>query len=240
LPFGSRVIWPALAPPLRAARHVTGVVSMSRWRVMEVTMKTIFAATLATLLAWLACGAALAADLGVKAAPLGGYRWQGFYLGGNLGYQWGAITNNAADPSGFMGGLQVGYNWQSGQFVFGAETDLQLSGADDTAAARKFSNPWFGTLRGRVGYAFNNILLYGTLGLAYGRIRLENTTSGASEAQLHGGWTAGLGMEVGLGRSWSAKAEYLYLDFSDRNYTITGMSHGMGSSLLRFGANYRF
>ena len=63
------------------------------------------------------------------------------------------------------------YNWQSGQFVYGVEADLQASGADDTFAAYKFSNPWFGTVRGRVGYAFNNILLYGTLGLAFGDLQ---------------------------------------------------------------------
>ena len=74
-------------------------------------------------------------------------------------------------PSGFAGGLQAGYNVQHGAFVFGAETDIQFSGADDRFAPWKFSNPWFGTLRGRGGYAFNNILFYGTVGLAYGTLR---------------------------------------------------------------------
>ena len=87
----------------------------------------------------------------------------------NVGYEWGDVTNSsrsirAASPAA----LQAGYNWQSGQFVFGVETDIQASGADDTFAPWKFSNPWFGTLRGRAGYALNNILFYGTLGLAYG------------------------------------------------------------------------
>ena len=59
---------------------------------------------------------------------------------------------------------------QFGQFVFGAETDLQVSGADDTFASWKFSNPWFGTLRGRAGVAMNNVMFYGTLGLAYGTL----------------------------------------------------------------------
>ena len=69
--------------------------------------------------------------------------------------------------------MQVGYNWQSGQFVFGVETDAQLTGADDSSGGLKFSIPWFGTLRGRAGVAVNNMLFYGTGGLAYGSGRIE-------------------------------------------------------------------
>src|SRR5688500_10503791 len=64
------------------------------------------------------------------------YRWMGPYLGANLGYQWGSIDNNPTEPSGIAGGLQAGYNWQNGNFVFGAETDINLTGADDVFA------PW--------------------------------------------------------------------------------------------------
>lgn len=203
-------------------------------------MKSIFGA--AVLTAVMVSGAAMAADLGYSRAPspVGGYNWQGLYLGANLGYEWGSITNNPTRPSGFMGGLQAGYNWQTGQFVYGVETDLQLSGADATSSPWRFSNPWFGTLRGRGGFALNNILLYGTLGLAYGGLRAEDITAGVSESKTHGGWTAGLGMEIGLTPSWSAKAEYLYVDLAGRNYAITGASNGLESSLLRLGANYRF
>src|ERR1700687_2347232 len=131
--------------------------------------KTTFAATVAALA--FASGAAFAADLPRSPAPYYNpapsslYNWSGFYAGLNLGYGWGKETNTGVNPSGILGGGQVGYNWQSGQFVFGGEADLQGSGANDTFAPWKFSNPWFGTVRGRVGYAFNNILLYGTLGL---------------------------------------------------------------------------
>jgi len=171
-------------------------------------------------------------------APMAVYSWMGPYLGANLGYQWGGTTNNPTDPSGIAGGVQAGYNFQSGQFVFGAETDIQLSGADDTFAPWKFSNPWFGTLRGRAGVAFNNILVYGTGGLAYGNVRGE--IAGLSENRTHIGWTAGLGLEVGLTPNWSAKAEYLWIDLADRGYTVTGTNNGLESSLLRLGVNYRF
>jgi outer membrane immunogenic protein len=84
----------------------------------------------------------------------------------------------------------------------------------------------------------NNILFYGTGGFAYGSVKGEN--AGLSESRTHIGWTAGLGMEVGLTPNWSAKVEYLYMDLADRNYTVTGTSNGFESSLLRFGVNYRF
>ena len=67
-----------------------------------------------------------------------------------------------------MGGGQIGANWQIGTWVLGLEADIQGSGANDTFAGYKFSNPWFGTVRGRGGYAMNNVLLYITGGLAYG------------------------------------------------------------------------
>ena len=204
--------------------------------------KTIFGAGLAVAIATVS---AQAADL-----PRGQYRpyapppamavysWMGPYIGANLGYQWGETTNNPTEPSGIAGGLQAGYNFQTGQFVFGGEADIQLSGAEDTFAPWKFSNPWFGTVRGRAGVALNNILFYATGGLAYGNLRGE--VGGLSENRTALGWTVGLGMEVGLTQNWSAKVEYLYLDLTDRGYTVTGTDNGLESNLLRFGVNYRF
>jgi outer membrane immunogenic protein len=192
-----------------------------------------------------ATSAAIAADLPrgsyaapYSAAPMAGYNWMGPYIGGNIGYQWGGTTNNPTNPAGIQGGVQAGYNWQSGQFVLGGETDIQLSGADDTFAPWKFSNPWFGTLRARAGLAMNNVLFYGTGGLAYGGVRGE--IAGLSESRTHLGWTAGVGVEVGFTPNWSAKAEYLYVDLTDRGYSITGTNNGVESSILRLGLNYRF
>ena len=203
--------------------------------------KTILAMTVASLAA--ATGTATAADLPRSSAPYyspaSGYNWGGAYAGLNLGYEWGKVSNSGVSPSGIEGGLQFGYNWQSGQFVFGAETDLQISGADDTFAPYKFSNPWFGTLRARAGYAMNNILFFGTFGLAYGAIKGE--FGGLDENKTHVGWAGGLGMEVGLTPNWSAKVEYLYMDLSDRAYSISGgASNGLGANMLRFGVNYHF
>jgi outer membrane immunogenic protein len=188
----------------------------------------------------LAAGAAPAADLPrivSQPAPYATYDWTGPYAGVNLGYQWGSATNSGAKPSGFMGGLQGGYNWQLGQFVLGLESDLQASAADDLFAAWRFSNPWFGTARGRAGYAMNNVMFYASFGLAYGggTVRM----GGTSQSNTHVGWAGGAGMEVGLGPNWSARAEYMFIDLSDQNYRVFGNT-GFESSLLRLGANYRF
>jgi outer membrane immunogenic protein len=200
-------------------------------------------AILAITAAMATVGTADAADLPRGTAPyytppVSVYNWTGPYLGLNLGYEWGKVTNSSIDPSGIAGGGQIGYNWQTGQFVFGVETDIQASAADDTFAPYKFSNPWFGTLRGRAGFAINNILLYGTLGLAYGDLKAEY--SGIDESKTLVGWTGGLGMEVGFTQNWSAKIEYLYMDLGSRSYTLTGADNGLQASYLRLGVNYHF
>ena len=170
-------------------------------------------------------------------APLA-YSWMGPYLGVNAGGQWGKVTHSGADPWGVNGGAQAGYNWQTGTFVLGVEGDIQGSSADDTFASFKFSNPWFGTMRGRAGVAFNNILLYGTVGLAFGGGKVE--FNGMTETNTHVGWAAGAGIEVGFTPNWSAKAEYLYVDLSNQSYILTGTSNGFESSIFRLGVNYRF
>jgi outer membrane immunogenic protein len=194
-----------------------------------------------TTAALLAPGLAGAADVygGIPYAPVPYvYSWAGPYIGANFGYQWGWLSNSGARPAGVAGGLQGGYNWQYGQMVIGAEADLQLSDANDMFAGYKFSNPWFGTVRGRVGFALNNILFFGTLGLAYGRGVVD--LGGLSEDNLHVGWTTGAGMEIGLTPNWSVRAEYLYTALSSENYWLTGTSNGLTSNFLRFGVNYRF
>jgi outer membrane immunogenic protein len=170
--------------------------------------------------------------------PLNAYSWAGPYLGGNLGYNWGSVDNNPTRPQGFEGGVQAGYNWQTGPWVFGVEGDIQATGADDTFAPWKFSNPWFGTVRGRGGYAFNNVFFYGTAGLAFGELRGQ--TFGLTESHTDVGWSAGFGAEFGLTQNWSAKIEYLYVDLADSNFVVTGVSNGSRFGTLRAGVNYHF
>jgi len=201
-------------------------------------------ARLAALLTTIAAGAASAADIPhpsyyTASAPLSSYSWTGPYLGGNLGYQWGTTSNNPTRPSGAAGGIQGGYNWQAGPFVFGGETDIQISGANDVFAPWKFSNPWFGTLRGRAGFAVSNLLIYGTAGIAYGELQAQ-TIGLLSESHTGFGWTGGVGVEAGFAANWSAKVEYLFIDLANSSYALTGTSNGLSASLFRMGVNYHF
>jgi outer membrane immunogenic protein len=203
---------------------------------------TIFAASL--LLATAAAGTALAADLPAQPyytapTPVYASSWAGPYLGATIGYEWGSTTNNPTKPSGVEGGIQAGYNWQFGQFVAGVETDISASGAEDTLAPWQFSNPWFGTTRARAGVAIGNTLVFGTAGLAYGGLT-ATTPGNLSESHNSFGWSAGLGAEVGFTAHWSAKAEWLYLDLSDRSFSVTGTSNGLTANLIRLGVNYHF
>ncbi len=165
--------------------------------VEDVMKKTLFAAALAA--ASLAAGAAVAADLPRGSAPYYNPISPAFTTGAasmpasTSAMSWGKVTNTGPTRAGSSAAAKSAYNWQSGQFVYGVESDLQASGADDTFAGYKFSNPWFGTLRGRAGYAFNNILLYGTLGLAYGDLRGE--FAGVDETKTIAGWTGGVGVK---------------------------------------------
>jgi outer membrane immunogenic protein len=142
-------------------------------------------------------------------------------------------TSTRANVKGFIGGGQLGYNMQSGAFVYGIETDFQWSGekgSDLICAAgcvlgtafgsAEHSLKWFGTLRGRLGFLpSDRILLYATGGLAYGRIDSSYLSGfsgfpllGASTSTTRVGWTAGAGVEGAIDSNWTWKAEYLYMD----------------------------
>jgi outer membrane immunogenic protein len=165
-------------------------------------------------------------------------RWYGPYAGLNLGYEWGSLSNLSVNPNGVVAGGQLGYNWQNGQFVFGAETDLQLSDADATFASYQFSNPWFGTMRGRAGIAYGYTLFYATAGLAYGEGKFD--FAGLSQSNTSLGWTAGAGIEFAFTPCWSVKAEYLYYNLGPQTYQLTGVNTTFSSEVLRVGVNYRF
>jgi outer membrane immunogenic protein len=159
-------------------------------------------------------------------------------VGANLGYQLGGINGHPANPSGVVG-VQAGYNAQYGQFVFGGETDLQMSDADDTSPRGNFPTP-VGTLRARAGIAMSNVMLYGTVGLAYGTLKMQNTLTDVSESHTTAGWAGGLGIEVALTGNWTARAEYLYVDLGGSSFVLDGNNHAIQSNILRFGVNYRF
>jgi outer membrane immunogenic protein len=177
----------------------------------------------------------LAADILVKAPPVPIWSWTGFYVGGNLGYSFGNETTNwtvagvplgstSAAMNGILGGGQAGYNWQSGNWVFGIEADIQGTGQQGTATigdpvttnpcapiascptttTYPLSNqeklPWFGTLRGRFGIASTNTaLIYATGGLAYGGIQTNGSVTVAGITATDSANTIKGGWTVGGG-----------------------------------------
>jgi outer membrane immunogenic protein len=198
-------------------------------------------------------------------------------LGANVGYGWGdarydaalnasalgfipglagtAVAGTAISSSekidGVIGGVQTGYNYQFGAWVWGLETDFQFSGqTGGSTFARTFNNPiigpipvsvttdhkleWFGTTRARLGFLWSpNVLVYGTGGVAYGQVKDSVTFNGsalggavtaaanANFNDVKAGWTAGAGIEGALWGGWSVKLEYLYIDLGKTEQTAT-------------------
>lgn len=147
------------------------------------------------------------------------------------------------DDAVFTGGALIGYNWQHDALVFGIEADINYLGFGgeqdsihenidgfglDATSHLSLESDWFGTLRGRLGFAADNLLFYGTGGLAYGHMEAESdfrVYDGATEiGHLNGsaddvnwGWTIGAGMEYGID-NWSLGVEYLYVDLGDADW----------------------
>ena len=230
----------------------------------------------------LALGAlpAAAADLGnqpVYRAPTltpSYYNWSGFYVGGHVGGAWadkdwnqtfpGAFASNGTSFSadGFIGGGQLGYNWQTGNWVFGVEADLSWSGQSGSGvqtpltAWTSFTDiNWIGTVTGRVGYAWDRVLVYGKGGIAWANEDHSQSFNGvlvSSTSATPVGWTVGLGLEYAFGNNWSAKIEYDYIDLGNKNVGFTNVSPAPGvravdgfnidqtMQQVKFGVNYRF
>jgi outer membrane immunogenic protein len=205
-------------------------------------------------------------------APIPASNWTGWYLGGNVGSGTGrdrtslAVAGLAAperfslNPDGINGGGQIGYNWQSVNWVYGIETDIQASSQRDNKTAVLLSTaaydaklPWFGTVRGRVGYSVGSTLFYATGGFAYGGVKTKISTGGvevANFSKTQTGWTAGAGIEtpfklLGLfGPSWTTKTEYLYVDLGNSTNLFAGglaaNSTNVTEHIFRTGLNYHF
>jgi outer membrane immunogenic protein len=213
---------------------------------------------------------AQAADLPTKApyykAPIvQAYNWTGFYAGVNAGVGFNRSYSTLATPTsgdafrlgglGGLGGGQIGYNWQFGNFlgfgnlVLGVETDIQGSGInDDRTTGINQKMDWFGTARGRVGLATGSVLTYFTGGFAYGNVKttLNDPIDPANSLSLSStrtGWTIGSGVEAALGGNWTGKIEYLYLDLGNQNGVTPVDGSILGSdvraNIFRVGLNYR-
>jgi outer membrane immunogenic protein len=236
---------------------------------------------LGILIALTGATCAAAADLYYKApvvaVPV--YNWTGFYIGGNVGGAWGnfdprtltvysddgwivptdapaidRVGIQSSKPTGFTGGFEAGYNWQSRNFVFGVEGDidaLSLSSGTRSGAlypgypytftvTSNISTTWLATVRGRLGYAVNNWLFFVTGGAALTDLRGNfafsdtygntagnpNAAESASFSDTKTGYTIGGGVEAGLWANWSVKGEYLYANFG----TVSASSNNLTGS----------
>jgi len=217
-------------------------------------------------------GLAAAADLPVKAKPVAHYDWTGLYVGGVVADGWGHSRH--CDPgaggcpagsadfnmSGWLGGVTLGYNLQWSNLVLGAEADWSWGsikgsmpsnavfdcGSGGGTCQTTISS--LGTVRGRLGYAFGQLLPYVTAGAAFTRVRasdggtnffIQDTTTKTTSV-----W--GGGLEFAFAPQWSAKVEYLRIgDLGDFTYGhVTGICACFMTDthydLVRLGVNYRF
>ena len=190
------------------------------------------------------------------------YNWSGFYLGLNAGGAFAANTTTASGGGmsaatsdtipGFIGGAQIGANYQIGPVVWGFEADYDASTQNRSLPSGMLSGgnqlPWLATLRGRLGVAFGPYLIYGTAGGAGVEIRSPNLTlptGSTSTTVTHGAWTAGVGLEYGITDHLSARVEYLYLDTGNIMTGVIGppattITSQLKDNLVRAALNYRF
>ncbi len=185
------------------------------------------------------------------------YLWTGLYTGLTAGYGWGTgrLVNPFGDSGnfdtdGFIGGGTLGYNFQSGQIVWGLEADisyLDVSGTstlppDCVPGACTSSLDWLGTVRARVGLDLNGWMPYITGGFAFGDAS-SAVVGQTSASDTLTGWTAGGGLEVKMDRNWSFKAEYLFVDLGHITLPNAGtpiQSNFDELHIVRAGINYKF
>jgi outer membrane immunogenic protein len=221
-------------------------------------------------------GMAQAADLPSPLAPPDfmppALSWSGMYVGVNGGYVWSANSNQLAlstdrptglNSTGWLGGGQIGYNYQMSRMVLGVETDLAASSIGGSVHDLNFGDTTklrlgdLGTLRGRVGYTFDRVLVYATGGFAYGS--LSSSVSGPvlldgpySYSGVATGYVLGAGVEYAIDRNWSIRGEYEYVNFGKhdpRNASGAPYSQIAGGgyatvksdefNLFRIGLNYK-
>jgi outer membrane immunogenic protein len=175
------------------------------------------------------------------------------------------------DADGGLVGGSVGFDKQFGQIVLGVEGDLSWTGFDDNAIHLVAGDPsigfpplkfetdydmeWLSTIRGRAGVAFDNWVLYGTAGVAFGRISLDSSVAVSDFGSLTGskettktGWIAGGGGAVAVTPHISLKAEALYYDLGDITVASTNRiqdvvlftDQDVKGVIVRGGLDYRF
>lgn len=181
-----------------------------------------------------------AADLNepVPAAPYAApvstaFDWTGAYVGADAGYSWANKSSSVTKGhDGVVGGVFAGYNYQiQNNIVVGGEGEVAYGGADPLAT-------WTGAVRGRAGYAFDNILVYGTAGGLVGQGEMKN--NGNDNTRTHVGYQVGAGIEAALTQNITARAEYLYTGTNSRNYGSAGGDGDLSGNAVKLGVAYKF
>jgi opacity protein-like surface antigen len=202
------------------------------------------------------------------------YDWSGFYLGGHIGYaldhrqsgifdQTGSLVGSVSTiTSGLIGGAQIGFNYAvTPAWILGLEADFTAASLTNTAedspvlGRRENKTADFGTIRTRIGYAWNRFMVYGTGGYAWAheeiiRSQQAGTVNFAvpgtieSSAGTVSGWAAGVGLEWGVSPGWTLRAEYLHLDLGSRSFAFPTAAQQIDASAqidaVRVGVNYIF
>jgi len=144
------------------------------------------------------------------------FSWTGLYVGGQIGLGWGN------EDSGFVGGVHLGYNWQSQNLVYGVETDIELTNI--TGNGSNGGSDWVGSTRGRLGIAYDHRLFYATAGVAY--------------ADVGSGFTVGAGIEQIISDRMTLRLEYRFTDLSNDNHSVHNGDADFHA--IRAGFSYKF
>jgi outer membrane immunogenic protein len=188
------------------------------------------------------------------------HAWQGPYIGIHLGggsssVDWTyalALTTADHDGDGVFGGVQAGYNFRTGNLVWGVEADIS---AASITGGTPCPNPTFscdsdismlGSVRLRAGFTTSRMLIYGTGGFGFGRVDISTTSAalGTNGTERNAtGWTAGGGVELMVDGGWSIKAEYLYYDLGSDTYIVDSNLAVRADTTLhtgKVGFNFRY
>jgi outer membrane immunogenic protein len=205
------------------------------------------------------------------------FSWTGFYIGGNIGVGWnqgswtdslfGVGFSNQNNNAVFIGGGQIGGNYQINNWVFGIEGDFDWAANNNNSGTGTLingntfqinaNNRWVSTLAGRIGFAFDHWLFYAKGGGAWvgnNGFTVTNLTTGAAVSvsgnNTNSGWLAGGGIEWAFTNNWTVRAEYDFIGLNNRTFTLpatfpvlvgdTFTTHNRDVQMFTVGVNYLF
>jgi outer membrane immunogenic protein len=239
------------------------------WGLQEIEIMRLRGILLASAAAILASsGMARAADAVVyEPAPevIPGFTWTGAYIGIQGGYGWTDLSDDgdtlfednlpddddSIDLDGGFAGVYAGYNYQwTNNLVLGIEGDINKAWMDEDiddfgGEPAEFEVDWFGSVRGRIGYAWDRTLLFATAGVAFASVDYNLVEFDVSDDENFVGWTVGVGVEHAFTDNLLARAEYRYYDFGSETIGNPTFPSGVGEveldmQTISIGLAYKF